>query len=886
MKKKSLIKQRYQTDLQGQKMEEKTLLLNDELKPTELEIETAKLLSFGFWKRGFSVKHNGNMKKKSPGGKTDIEVFNNNYHLNVEVTKTTKSQADREFNSVKAHLQEAYKKNSNKKCFCLYISPETFKRNMDSFALFNKEENLRIFPMDFITFNYFITYLIENDERYFNEKDLERLFDFTVKTTTTDVDILGYINSSIIKDPSIEKEIKELRDKRQYEKNREIEAIMKKIHNMLRRKYGQNPDEAVKEVSKIIFIKMFEEDKELREKEHENRCTIKRLEQFRKQGEKDPINYLFGKVREEMKEKEPTAMIFDDNESVELDPKTVNKVLELINGYNFVQLGLDIKGKIYELFLGSTMKNTALGQYFTPEEIINFMIDTANLRIKDKILDPLCGTGRFLTKSMDLLVKRAEKSGEFDEKDIDRIKKKQFYGIELSKSVSKIAKMNMYIHGDGKSNIYRDNMITFNHNHKEQFNVILTNPPFGDIDVTEDVEEFEDYEQQIIKEFPCLDIVTKEIKENGNGTETHIKSKGYKGGSLLLQKALIFLNENGKLLTVMDDGVLNTDNYKDIRSSIKKNYFIKAIISLPHTTFKRLAKSSPKASILYLTKKDNPLNSQKEPIFFAHAELTGIDTRGRKCRNDFDEIKKQLTRFLDDVKDNISTHNGLFNRKVFSAINKPLYKDQKEENDIFKLLPWIYTRYIDEIDDRLDFNYNHPKYEKSLYELQEKSKHPVVELIDIIQLDETGEPLITSGQTPDNILYLERGDGIPFLGATNIKNNSVNFEDCSDIEERIHNTTLQRSKLSGGELLITMAGTIGACSVYPKSVGESNINQAIAKIILDEKRADARYVSMFLNSYYGQLQFSQNRHDVGTPNINLEEIKKIVSIQVFKLILL
>ena len=240
---------------------------------------------------------------------------------------------------------------------------------------------------------------------------------------------------------------------------------------------------------------------------------------------------------------------------------------------------------------------------------------------------------------MDLLVKRAEKSGEFDEKDIDRIKKKQFYGIELSKSVSKIAKMNMYIHGDGKSNIYRDNMITFNHNHKEQFNVILTNPPFGDIDVTEDVEDYEDYEQQIIKEFPCLDIVTKKIKENGKEkTETHIKSKGYKGGSLLLQKALIFLKENGKLLTVMDDGVLNTDKYKDIRASIKKNYFIKAIISLPHTTFTRLAKSSPKASILYLSKKDNPLNSQKEPILFAHAESAGIDTRGRKCRNDFDEI--------------------------------------------------------------------------------------------------------------------------------------------------------------------------------------------------------------------------------------------------------
>jgi len=840
--------------------------LSINMSPLELEIQTTKLLKLGFKeRRKFKVEHLGK-GKKTPRGKPDIIIYDDKFHINIEVTKTTKSKADREFNSIKEHLQDAHKKYPNKKCYCLYISPETFKRNIDSFYLFNKEGDSKIFPMDFITFNHFIKYLIENDERYFDRTDLVKLFEFSIKTTTTDSDILEYVNETIIKDPTIEKEIKELRERRQAKKNIEIEAIMKKIHNMLRTKYAKNPDETVKEVSKIIFLKMYEESKELNERDHENRCTIKNLKRIEKQGEEDPINYLFEKVKKEMKKKEPKATIFEKNEKIDLEKDTINKILELINGHNFVQLGIDIKGKIYELFLGSTMKNTALGQYFTPEELIDFMIKIAGLRVKDKILDPMCGTGRFLTKSMDYLIEKVEKSEEFDESDIKKIKEEQVYGIELSPSVYKIARMNMYIHGDGRSNIFNDNMITFNHKYGEKYDVILTNPPFGDINIKNDVKDFEKYEKQIIEEFPAIDTFWEDEKK-------YVKSKGYKGGSLLLQKALVFLKEKKKLLTIIDDGVLNTNYYKEIRKFIRKNYFIKAIISLPPTTFRRLAKSSPKASILYLVKKSNVLDVQKEPIFFAHAEKIGVDTRGRRCRNDLDEIEKQLKSFMEELEKNISVYGGFFNKKAFKNIDKPLYEDQ-ENGDIFKLTPYVYTKYLDEIQDRLDFNYNHPKYE-ILKKMEKEAKFPIIKLVEIMKKNDKGEPLITSGTTPKNIKYLKRGEGIRFLGATNVRDNIVDIENCLDIEEEVHNSVLKGSKLKGGELLISMAGTIGRCGVYPIGVGESNINQAVAKIVLEETKANARYVSMFLNGYWGQLQFSQNRHDVGTPNINLEEIKII-----------
>lgn len=827
-----------------------TKILCNDLSPTELEIEATKLLKLGFGRRGYKVKHNGKMKTKAPGGKPDIEVYDDRYHINVEVTKTTKSQADREFNSIKAHLQHSSKENKNKKCLCIYVSPETFKRNMDSFSMFNRESNEMIFPLNFETFNIFIKYIIENDNKYFGANDVEKFFALDLRTSTTDCDVLEFINKTIIKDPNIVRELVVKRKTQQQEKNREIEAIMRKIHNMLRRKHAKNPDEAVKEVSKIIFVKMYEEGKELENASYENRATIKKLEQFKRDGERDPLNYLFAKIKDEMKTREPESLIFDDNETVDLDNKTVKEVLKLINGYSFVRFGIDIKGRIYELFLGSTMKNTALGQYFTPDEIIEFITEIADLKIKNTVLDPACGTGRFLTRAMNLMIDKAEKNAEFTKRDIVHIKKHQVYGIDLSKAVFKIARMNMYIHGDGKSNVLKQNFITSALKTNDGFDVILTNPPFGDINLKEDVEDFDKHERRLIKQLSAIETQD----ENGN---KKIRSKGYKGSSLLLQKANVFLRNGGKFISVVDEGILNTEDYAKFRKFIRDNYFIRGVFSLPQTTFKRLAKSSPKSSIIYLIKKENLLDSQKTPIFFAQLSKVGIDTRGKPCRNDFDIMKKPFLDFLREVEKNKEDHSGIFNRKTFRFTREWKHHD---DSDLF-----YYYLYPEELEGRLDVTYNRPDLNREIKNIKKADFHVLK------NLTKSGTE---KGLTPSNAK--DKKKEVKLLTIKNIESSGrINYKDVAYISRNYFESRKAQMGLEKGDVLVAITGaTIGKVAIFNDDE-EIGICGDIAKIRPKNKK-DSLLIASFLNSTIGQKQIKKYINGSTNFHLSIRDVDKIV----------
>ena len=79
----------------------------DKLDPRkELEQQITIDLEKAFKKRGFTAKHNGTPTSHAVGGMADIELYSDKYHFTIEVTKTTKSQQDREFNPIKEHLQD------------------------------------------------------------------------------------------------------------------------------------------------------------------------------------------------------------------------------------------------------------------------------------------------------------------------------------------------------------------------------------------------------------------------------------------------------------------------------------------------------------------------------------------------------------------------------------------------------------------------------------------------------------------------------------------------------------------------------------------------------------------------------------------------------------
>ena len=102
---------------------------------TELEQYLTEDLKLAFEKIGFQVNHNGGVSH-SPGGVPDIEMFDDEFHFNIEATQLTGTNADREYPSITDHLTKT-SENSEKKCFCIYVSPETSIRMIDRIKEFN-----------------------------------------------------------------------------------------------------------------------------------------------------------------------------------------------------------------------------------------------------------------------------------------------------------------------------------------------------------------------------------------------------------------------------------------------------------------------------------------------------------------------------------------------------------------------------------------------------------------------------------------------------------------------------------------------------------------------------------------------------------------------------
>ena len=154
-----------------------------------------------------------------------------------------------------------------------------------------------------------------------------------------------------------------------------------------------------------------------------------------------------------------------------------------------------------------------------------------------------------------------------------------------------------------------------------------------------------------------------------------------KGGALFLNSALFYLKKirnssekiewrGGKVLIIIDEGILNTDNYKEVRDFIKRNFFIKAIISLTRDTFVPVSSTTTKTSILYAIRKEDIDVVQQEPIFYAHAEKVGINTRKKICPNhlidDPENILSKYFQFKSIVQS--SYEKGIFHRKKFIQI--------------------------------------------------------------------------------------------------------------------------------------------------------------------------------------------------------------------------
>ena len=134
--------------------------------------------------------------------------------------------------------------------------------------------------------------------------------------------------------------------------------------------------------------------------------------------------------------------------------------------------------------------------------------------------------------------------------------------------------------------------------------------------------------------------------------------------------------------------------------------------------------------------------------------------------------------------------------------------------------------------------------------------------------------LITKGTTPTTLGYAHSDSGIPFLRVQNIFSGQVNFkEDTLFIDSNTH-TALKRSQIQGGDVLVTIAGTIGRTGVVPHDAPEMNCNQAVA-IVRPTQEIERNYLRHWLESQDARSQMLGSTVTGTISNLSLSQLGEL-----------
>jgi type I restriction enzyme M protein len=153
--------------------------------------------------------------------------------------------------------------------------------------------------------------------------------------------------------------------------------------------------------------------------------------------------------------------IFVKSQNKITDPAKLHKLIQLIDAENWVLLGADVKGDIYEGLLQKNAEDTksGAGQYFTPRALIQAMVECVRPEPMKTIADPACGTGGFFLASYDYL----NQHHKLNKEQLKFLKYETFRGWEIVASTARLCLMNLFLHNvgdmDHESPIIRDDSL-------------------------------------------------------------------------------------------------------------------------------------------------------------------------------------------------------------------------------------------------------------------------------------------------------------------------------------------------------------------------------------------------------------------------------------------
>ncbi|HCE3704269.1 TPA: SAM-dependent DNA methyltransferase [Vibrio parahaemolyticus] len=419
-----------------------------------------------------------------------------------------------------------------------------------------------------------------------------------------------------------------------------VSSIIKSIQDIMRKDVGVDGDaQRISQLVWMFFLKIYDDreaELELLEDDFESPIPEDlRWRNWAANPEGDTGDELNKLVNERLFPKLQTLAIetTSEDESEIIKVQRAKVIRDVFEGtYNYMKSGTLLRqvinkiceinfnntkdrhtfGSIYEQILKDLQSAGNAGEFYTPRAVTQFIVNRIDPKLDESVLDPACGTGGFLSCSIDHK-RNNYVNGNADEE----ILAKSIYGVEKKALPHMLCTTNMILHGiDTPTQIEHDNMLSRraykDYGEKDRVNIIVTNPPFGGME-----------EDGVENQFPA----TYKTRETAD---------------LFMALVVKLLKNNGRAAVVLPDGFLFGEGMKTrLKKDLVEKCNLHTIVRLPNGVFAPY--TGIKTNILFFTKKPETAQPATTHIwFYEHPYPEGVTSYNKSKPMTFEEFTTEI----------------------------------------------------------------------------------------------------------------------------------------------------------------------------------------------------------------------------------------------------
>jgi type I restriction enzyme M protein len=383
-------------------------------------------------------------------------------------------------------------------------------------------------------------------------------------------------------------------------------------------------------------------------------------------------------------------------------------------------------------------------------------------------MDPACGAGGFLSAAARYKLRKGTNPADIAN---------TLFGIEKDSLLAHLAESHIALTTLGEANIVCADALSsldedgnqIDPNFCAQFDIVLSNPPFGAKIVSASDDVRRKYE---------LGYRWKKNKNTGVHEKLSTFPKNVPPQILFVEKIISLIKDGGRLGIVLPESLVSNNTYSHVVQYIREKMTISAVVGMPEALFKSSGKGGTHTKVcLVVAEKRAP--TAEDQVYMAEAKWCGHDSRGRTIPND--DLPGMLSEYLAFKRDRQTPKSGysLRTNQISSNILCPRYYEPAAKNELLKL----------------------------------SETHDLLVVGDLI---ERGILSLSTGDEPGKLAY-GTGD-IPFVRTSDISNWEIKFDPKHCVSDEIYSKYKLRQDVQEGDVLFVRDGTylIGSCGYVSK----------------------------------------------------------------------